>query len=135
MGWRNNITYMKNYIEEHFTNKENIVEGKEYFDLIEPEQKGKYIKFKHVICKDNFTMSVQASGGAYCHPRITCMNSNYFIYDELEIGYPNRKETLLLEYAEDKKNPKQTVYAYVPLELINKVIHKHGGLKMGKDIS
>ena len=81
-----------------------------------------------VRCKDGFTMSVQAGETQYCHPRETGADK----YTEVEIGFPNRPEDLLLEYAENGDRPTETVYAYVPASLVTLVIAKHGGMVSGE---
>ena len=83
---------------------------------------------KNVVCKDGFTMSVQAGETQYCHPRETGADK----YTEVEIGFPNRPEDLLLEYAEDATRPTDTVYPYVPAPLVTLVIAKHGGMVDGE---
>ena len=83
---------------------------------------------KNVVCKDGFTMSVQAGETQYCHPRETGADK----YTEVEIGFPNRPEDLLLEYAENGDRPTETVYAYVPASLVTLVIAKHGGMGAGE---
>lgn len=80
---------------------------------------------KRIICKDGFEMSVQASNVHYCSPRID--NADY--YSEVEVGYPTVSEEELLDYAEDRTRPTKTVYGYVPVELVDKIISKHGGIK------
>ena len=50
-----------------------------------------------IKCADGFTMSVQAHGGAYCSPRI----NNAEKYTAVEVGFPNREEPLLMDFAED----------------------------------
>ena len=81
-----------------------------------------------IICKDGFTMSVQANEGAYCEPRIDGADR----YTEVEVGYPSAREPLLIEWAEDKNNPTSTVYGYVPSERISLVCIKHGGVVSGE---
>ena len=83
---------------------------------------------KNVVCKDGFTMSVQAGETQYCHPRETGADK----YTEVEIGFPNRPEDLLLEYAENGDRPTETVYAYVPASLVTLVIAKNGGMVSGE---
>ena len=83
---------------------------------------------KKVVCKDGFTMSVQAGKTQYCYPRETGADK----YTEVEIGYPNRTEDLLLEFAEDGTRPTDTVYPYVPASLVTLVIAKHGGMVSGE---
>ena len=83
---------------------------------------------KKVICKDGFSMSVQANSTSYCHPR----ESNAKRYKEVEIGYPSSEEELIMEYAEDSTVPTETVYAYVPAPVVTMVIAKHGGMVDGE---
>jgi len=73
---------------------------------------------KKVFCKDGFTMSVQAGETSYCTPR----KSNAKRYTQVEVGFPNEKEDLLLQYAENPDNPTDTVYAYVPCAIVSLVI-------------
>ena len=84
--------------------------------------------FRPVIkCNDGFTMSVQGSSGHYCKPRKT-----QDFYESLEIGFPNEKEDLILQYAEKEDFPTETVYGWVPIEVIQQVIDKHGGIDVDK---
>ena len=81
-----------------------------------------------VVCADGFKMSVQAHAGAYCLPKMT----DAPVYREVEVGFPNRREALLIEYAEDPDTPTETVYAYVPVQVVTNVIAKHGGMSSGE---
>ena len=81
-----------------------------------------------IICADGFSMSVQASGTAYCTPRKT----GAVRYSEVEIGFPSSREDLLLEYAEDQGNPTETIYGWVPANIVSLVIVKHGGIVEGQ---
>ena len=83
-----------------------------------------------VVCKDGFEMSVQCGQTLYSSPRDVAKR-----YSEVEIGYPSTPESLIAEYAddweiEDDDDPKlcETVYGYVPVRLVNKVLKKHGGI-------
>ena len=82
---------------------------------------------KRVHCKDGFSMSVQADQYAYCNPRVDEAQT----YTEVEVGYPNRMEPLLSDYCEDPTRPCDTVYGYVPANIVSLVITKHGGLVEG----
>ena len=87
-----------------------------------------------VVCKDGFTMSVQASAYHYCSPRIHDAEG----YLEVEIGYPRQREPLIDEYVEgfglwvedehDDFDFTNAVYPYVPAEVVLEVIMKHGGM-------
>lgn len=84
-----------------------------------------------IYCNDGFSMSVQADKVMYCIPRNTLESGEY---KACEIGFPSIKEELIMEYAESADDPTETVYCYVPVELIDKVIEKHGGIKLDKNI-
>ena len=83
---------------------------------------------KRLHCNDGFSMSVQAHDGAYCSPRTDPADTDY--YFEVEVGFPSDREELLMEYVEDYDNPTKTVYGYVPVEVVQEVIEKHGGIKV-----
>ena len=77
-----------------------------------------------IFCEDGFEMSVQAGSGLYSAPRGNLESGEYTACD---VGFPNRKEELLMPYAEDPEPPTESVYAYVPVEVIEQIIEKHGG--------
>lgn len=85
----------------------------------------KLLRRPRIICNDGFSMSVQASGACYCEPRLDLISGEYY---SVEVGYPNQKEDILLQYAEDKDNPTETVYGWVPIAVVESVINKHGGI-------
>ena len=78
-----------------------------------------------VVCADGFNMSVQVSRSNYCSPRID--DAEY--YSEVEIGFPSEIEEEILGFAETPDDPTGTVYGYVPVELVDRIIEKHGGFK------
>lgn len=77
-----------------------------------------------VRCRDGFEMSVQAGTMLYSIPRLNLSDGEY---TACEIGFPNREEELIEQYAENLEDLTETVYAYVPIEVIGEVIKKHGG--------
>ena len=83
---------------------------------------------EQIVCKDGFTMSVQANESAYCTPR----NSNISKYTAVEVGYPSDIEDLLMEWAESPDKPTATIYGYVPATQITLVVAKHGGIVSGE---
>ncbi len=90
-----------------------------------------YLTRKRVYCKDGFNVSIQGgSSGLYCSPREHC-NEFY----EVELGFPSEQIHELNEYAENKENHKETVFGYVPIEDVEKLIEKHGGIDADKTIS
>lgn len=80
---------------------------------------------RHVRCADGFVMSVQASADHYCEPREYIHSG---AYSEWEVGLPSVVEPLILEYAYDPARPTKTFYPYVPTDIVDAVIAKHGGL-------
>lgn len=83
---------------------------------------------KRVICADGFEMSVQAHDGAYCTPRI----DNAKKYTSVEIGFPNKKEPMIMQYCDEPGKPLDTVYGYVPVQVVTNVLAKHGGIVDGE---
>jgi hypothetical protein len=84
-------------------------------------------KFKvlapQLVLMDGTRISVQAGEGRYSDPR-----RNHGPYTEVEIGYPSREFAKLMPYAKDPKQPTNTVYGYVPVEVLEEVIAACGGV-------
>ena len=78
-----------------------------------------------LFCNDGFSISVQASSFHYCKPRLDGIQD----YESVELGFPNMEDELINEYAEDD-NYTETVYGYVPIEVVERLIEKHGGIKI-----
>ena len=78
---------------------------------------------KRITCADGFSLSVQATHAAYCSPR-----NNTGPWYEVEVGFPSAAPELILSYAEEKDKPTETVYVYVPIELVEQLIELHGGM-------
>ena len=83
---------------------------------------------KKVVCADGFTMSVQAHHSAYCEPRADAQRK----YTLVEIGFPSTEEPLIMPWCEDDSKPTNTVYGYVPVDVVTNVIVKHGGMVEGE---
>ena len=77
-----------------------------------------------IYCKDGFNLSVQVGENLYCAPR-----RNHGPYRECEVGYPSADPELIAEYAQDPAYLTNTVYPYVPVELVEQLIELHGGIK------
>jgi hypothetical protein len=84
--------------------------------------------YDEVVCWDGFSMSVQAGQYNYSSPR----EDDVERYDLVEVGYPSEEEPLLMKWAELPSKPKETIYAYVPVEQVTIVIAKHGGMISGE---
>lgn len=79
-----------------------------------------------VICADGYSVSVQASRYHYCRPRVDDAET----YTAVELGFPNMPDELIYEYAEGSGSVDytDTVYGYVPVEVVDALIEKHGGI-------
>lgn len=103
-------------------NIERVINGREIDGVTE-----------RIICRDGFSFSCQANQYTYCNPR----KSGAYPYSSVELGYPSEKDTIINSYAEDGKAEKNeegrvdTVYGYVPVQTVIKLIKKHGGFKDG----
>lgn len=78
-----------------------------------------------LYCNDGYSISVQASKFHYCSPRLNGLQD----YKSVELGYPSAEDELINEYAKNALNYTDTVYGYVPIEVVEKLIEKHGGIK------
>jgi len=87
------------------------------------EVRGYGYNIRQIVCKNGLAMSVQASQHHYCSPR-----EDQGPYQMVEVGFPNRKVEALMEYAENPATPTSTVYGFVPVEVINKIVDDNGGL-------
>ena len=87
-----------------------------------------YKRNKMVVCADGFFMSVQAHDGAYCEPRLDAQRK----YTLVEVGYPSEEEPLIMPWCENDHQPTNTVYGYVPVDVVTNVIVKHGGMVEGE---
>lgn len=81
-----------------------------------------------LLLADGTELSIQAGSHQYCSPRNNSSEGDYNFYDSFEIGFPSRVIPELLEYADDENNPTETVYPYVPKELIRTIIANAGGV-------
>ena len=84
---------------------------------------------KRIECNSGLSLSIQASEGHYCSPRENSKRNTYEIYSEFEVGFPSEKINEIICYAEQQEIPTNTVYGYVPREVIELVIEKNGGIK------
>lgn len=84
---------------------------------------------KPLLLANGVVLSVQASQYHYCHPRQTAPVPDYDFYEAFELGFPTEKlPEEFTEYAGDSDHLTDTVYAYVPKELLQKYIDSVGGV-------
>lgn len=74
-----------------------------------------------ITCPDGFECSVQTGLGMYSTPR-----NNFGPWTEVEVGYPTQKVDDWLNWAEDPNNPTETVYAYIPVSIVETELKKRG---------
>ena len=86
-------------------------------------------RLPHIVCADGFEMSVQVGFSLYSEPKKVAKK-----YSKVEIGFPSDHEPLIEEYAEnffeEEPNYTGTVYPYVPVGVVDKVLKKHGGINL-----
>ena len=88
-------------------------------------------RLPHIVCEDGFTMSVQVGYSLYSEPKKIAKR-----YSKVEIGFPSEPEELIKEWAEfslfsdEEPDYTDTVYPYVPVKIVNKVLKKHGGIDL-----
>ena len=91
-----------------------------------------------IVCSDGFEMSVQVGSSLYSTPKKVAKR-----YSAVEIGFPSEYEPLIEEYAEtfykddgeDVTDYTDTVYPYVPVKIVDKVLKKHGGIDILETLS
>ena len=83
---------------------------------------------KRIECNDGITLSVQASEHHYSRPR-----DNYGPYALVEVGFPSVEppESWAEYFDGNWKTDDRTdsVYGYIPVELVREYIEAHGGEK------
>ena len=88
-------------------------------------------RLPNIVCVDGFEMSVQVGSHLYSTPKKVAKR-----YSAVEIGFPSEREPLLEEYVElsifeeESVDYTDTVYPYVPVKIVNKVLKKHGGIDL-----
>lgn len=74
------------------------------------------------VCKDGFSISIQASSLHNCSPR-----TDEGPWDQLELGFPEGGSTFgLLEPYRDWITG--DVFHYVPTEVVEELLRRHGGV-------
>ena len=89
-----------------------------------------------IVCKDGVSLSVQAGSFLYSTPRIDKVSE----YSEVEVGYPSvTPPESWFEYAEGGRywaiaDYKDTIYPYIPIDLVQQFVDDHGGIDFEKSI-
>lgn len=87
-------------------------------------RKENYVKRPRAVCKDGFSISIQASCFHCCTPRISGGDIDY---ENVELGFPSEPDELIFNHAEDADHT-NTVYPYVPIDVVEELMKKHGGI-------
>ena len=85
-------------------------------------------RLPQIHCIDGFSMSVQVGYSLYSKPKKVAKR-----YSEVEIGYPSEHEPLLEKYVESffvTPDFTDSIYPYVPVKVVDKVLKKHGGIDL-----
>lgn len=107
-----------------------------------------FLDTNQIHCADGFSVSVIAGGGTYCSPRPTlclcALGKGPYVplfndetahdypgpYNTVEVGYPTTTPEPWNEwerYAESPEKPTESVYGYVPVDMVRRLIATHGG--------
>ena len=79
--------------------------------------------YRNVTCRDGFNFSLQAGPSHYSEPKAVANE-----YEAWEIGFPSDEEPLWMEWQEPGNEPTESVYGWGPIEVVNAVIQRHGGI-------
>lgn len=76
-----------------------------------------------IVCKDGFTLWVQASSSHYCEPQ-----NDTGPYTEVEVNYPSEEVECLAPYASGYERASDEIYHNVPVAVVERLIELHGGV-------
>lgn len=104
---------MTDYVNDHLAkHKARLLADKGWNDVV-----------PHVTCRDGATLSVQASRAHYCCPRRD--DGPWIEVEVWLVASAKGRKIILPSFGDNHSDP----YAYVPVELVNKFIRRHGGLQ------
>lgn len=94
------------------------------------DESNEYQLTPRIVCNDGFSISVQGGNRFnYCDPR-----ERIKLFWLVELGFPSEQIPELSDYAEDGKDHTQTVFGYVPIDKVEALIQKHGGINEAKSV-
>ena len=116
----------------------NLAKNKDLLRCVKPihlknENMMTSTRLPQIVCVDGFKMSVQVGFSLYSTPKKVAKR-----YSAVEIGFPSEHEPLIEEFAErveDEIDYTDTVYPYVPVKIVDKVLKKHGGIDIVETLS
>lgn len=90
------------------------------------ETEGRHLRLvKCIECNDGFTISVQGHRGAYSQPR----ENGAHHYYKVECGFPSGPVPSLSEYKDGDGKDEESVFGYVPVDVVIALLNEHGGIK------
>lgn len=90
-----------------------------------PNNHGKYVTRPRAKCADGYSVSIQAGSGSgvRCWP-----NTDTDEFTHVAVDMPTCVDEELLPYRFDLDDPEEIFYFFVPVEVMDKVLEKHGGI-------
>jgi len=85
--------------------------------------KSRFSVRRPIVCKDGLSLSVQADDFEF-----SCSRDSNGKWSTVEVGFPSQIVDELMKYCANPTKPLKTVYEYVPVELVEHIIKKHGGV-------
>lgn len=76
-----------------------------------------------IKCEDGFTVSIQASNIHHCE-----RSSDETQWSRFELGFPSEVDFLIEGYAANSNASPNTTYNYVPRNVVEKLLTRHGGI-------
>lgn len=76
-----------------------------------------------VVCKDGFTLSIQASKYSYSSPK----SDNAEVYTHVEVGYFEENEEDIIKYLGRVSNS-ECIVSNAPVVAVQKLLDSHGGI-------
>ena len=106
-------------------NSQTGVSALQFMNLTASDDGNEYLIRPRALCGDGFSISIQGGNMfSYCQPRALCR-----IFESVELGFPNQVEELIMQYIDGPEgNPLGSVYGFVPIEVVDEMVAKHGGI-------
>ena len=90
-----------------------------------PNNHGKYVPRPRAKCADGYSVSIQAGSGSgvRCWP-----NEDTDEFTHVALDFPSCVDEELLPYRFDLEDDDEIFYFFVPVEVVDRVLEKHGGI-------
>ena len=106
-------------------NSQAGVSALQFMNLTANDDGDEYLLRPRALCADGFSISIQGGNRFhYCQPRKLCR-----IFESVELGFPNQVDDSIMRYIDGpESNPLESAYGYVPIEIVDALVAKHGGI-------